>query len=82
MTIAQWNTAKFGVDYRIAPRETKVETYTWTVPDTVAPGPLTIRATLYYQLLVRPVAQFLKVPESESMDRMINTDVVTIDVIY
>lgn len=82
MTIAQWNTAKFGVDYRIAPRETKVETYTWTVPDTVALGPLTIRATLYYQLLVRPVGQFLKVPPSESIDRMINTDVATLDVIY
>ena len=29
MTIAQWNTASLGTDYRIGPRETKIETYTW-----------------------------------------------------
>ena len=55
MTIQQWNTASLGVDYRIGPRETKIETYTWDLPDDVAPGPVTFTAVLNYQLLVTPV---------------------------
>jgi len=66
MTIMQWNTASQGVDYRIGPRETKVETLSFKVPDTAAPGEMTVKAVLNYQLLVKPVADFLKVPSSES----------------
>ena len=66
MTIMQWNTASFATDYRIGPRETKLETYTWTVPDKAAPGAMTIRATLNYQKLPRPVAEFLGVPLEEA----------------
>jgi hypothetical protein len=66
MTIMQWNTASLATDYRIGPRETKLETYTWTVPDGAAPGPMTIRATLNYQKLPRPVAEFLGVPLEEA----------------
>jgi hypothetical protein len=33
MTIQQWNTASQGVDYRLGPRETKLETFTFTIPD-------------------------------------------------
>lgn len=82
MTIAQWNTASQGVDYRIAPRETKIETYTWTIPGDVPPGPMKVRAVLNYRLLVKPVAEFLKVPESESMDRLINRDECSFEIIY
>ena len=32
MTIQQWNTKSQGVDYRIGPRETKLETCTFTLP--------------------------------------------------
>ena len=32
MTIQQWNTASLGVDYRIGPRETKLETFTFNLP--------------------------------------------------
>ena len=38
MTIMQWNTASQATDYRIGPRETKLETFTWTVPDDLCAG--------------------------------------------
>jgi hypothetical protein len=66
MTIMQWNTAKLGVDYRIGPRETKVEKFTFRLPFDVAPGQMTVKAVLNYQLLVKPVADLLKVPADES----------------
>lgn len=72
MTIQQWNTASLGVDYRIGPRETKIETLTFKVPDNIAPGKLKVTATLNYQLLVKPVADFLGVPESESQIVKVN----------
>ncbi|MDZ7314964.1 MAG: multiheme c-type cytochrome [candidate division KSB1 bacterium] len=66
MTILQWNTARLGVDYRIGPRETKIETFTWQVPDDIPLGKVTFRAQLNYQKLVKPVADFLGVPAEES----------------
>lgn len=65
MTIQQWNTASLGVDYRIGPRETKVETFTFRVPETCPPGKMKVTAVLNYQLLVASVGKFLGVPESE-----------------
>jgi hypothetical protein len=72
MTIMQWNTAKTGTDYRIGPRETKVEKFTFRLPFDVAPGQMTVRAVLNYQLLVKPVADFLKVPGTESEIKIVN----------
>ncbi len=66
MTIMQWNTVKLGVDYRIGPRETKTEKFTFKVPINAAPGKMKVTATLNYQLLVKPVADFLNVPPDES----------------
>ena len=66
MTIMQWNTKSLGVDYRIAPRETKIETFTWELPDDIALGRVEFTAVLNYQKLVKPVADFLRVPEEES----------------
>jgi len=63
MTIQQWNTASQGVDYRIGPRETKLETCTFTLPANVKPGKMKITAVLNYQKLVRPVAEFLGASE-------------------
>jgi hypothetical protein len=65
MTIQQWNTKSLGTDYRIGPRETKLETCTFTLPNNVAPGKMKVTATLYYQRLVPSIARFLKVPEDE-----------------
>lgn len=66
MTIQQWNTKSLGVDYRIGPRETKLETFTFLVPDDVPEGDLTVTATINYSRLVKPVADLLKVPEDET----------------
>jgi hypothetical protein len=63
MTIQQWNTKSLGVDYRIGPRETKLETCTFNIPFEAAPGPMKVTAVLNYQKLVGPVAEFLGVPE-------------------
>jgi hypothetical protein len=65
MTIMQWNTASLGVDYRIGPRETILETYTFNIPFEAEPGNLKIHAALNYRLLVKPVAEYLEVPEDE-----------------
>jgi nitrate/TMAO reductase-like tetraheme cytochrome c subunit len=72
MTIQQWNTKSLGVDYRIGPRETKIETFTWELPDNIAIGKVQFSAVLNYQKLVKPVADFLKVPEEESEIILIN----------
>ena len=58
-----------GADYRIGPRETKIETYTWTLPQTLPEGKLRIEARLKYRLLVKSVADYLKVPAEESETR-------------
>ena len=66
MTIQQWNTASQSTDYRIGPRETKLETYSWTIPAGVPAGAMTVRAVMNYQKLPRPVAEFLGVPVEEA----------------
>jgi cytochrome c554/c'-like protein/NapC/NirT cytochrome c family protein len=63
MTIQQWNTKSFGVDYRIGPRETKTETFTFNIPETITPGKLIVNAVLNYQKLIAPVAEFLGAPD-------------------
>jgi len=72
MTIMQWNTKSFGVDYRLAPRETKIETFTWELPENIALGEVRFQAVLNYQKLVKPVAEFLDVPAEESEVVVIN----------
>ncbi len=65
MTIQQWNTASLGVDYRFAPRETKIETFTFNLPYEIAEGKVTVTATINYQKLVTSVGEFLEVPDEE-----------------
>lgn len=81
MTMQQWNTKSFGVDYRIGPRETKVETYTFTLPDDAAPGRMTVTATLNYQKLVKPVAEYLKVPADEYEVIKVNSHATSLTVL-
>ncbi len=72
MTICQWYTKDNTlVDYRIGPRETKVETYTFRVPKDVK-GPITIEAKLYYSLVPSSVGKFLKLPKSEYTPKLVN----------
>lgn len=81
MTIQQWNTKSLGVDYRLGPRETKLETFTFSLPDNVAAGPLTITARLNYQKLVKPVADYLGVPAAEAEVVLVNEHSSTITVL-
>ncbi len=80
MTIQQWNTASLGVDYRIGPRETKIETFTWEMPDDIAPGRVEFHAVLNYKRLVEPVARLLKVPAEEYETVLVNTAETWIEV--
>jgi hypothetical protein len=80
MTIAQWNTASLGVDYRIGPRETKVETYTWTVPDDMPEGRVRVVAEIYYRRLVHSVGEYLEVPEEEMEAFLVNRSETWFDV--
>jgi hypothetical protein len=73
MTMQQWNTASLGADYRIGPRETKIENFTWTMPEDMPLGRVEVKAVLNYQLLLTPVAEFLNVPAEEYETRVINT---------
>jgi hypothetical protein len=65
MTIAQWNTASFGPDYRLAPLQAVNETFTWKLPDGIAPGTVMVRATVWYSRVVSSVADYLEVPAEE-----------------
>lgn len=80
ITIQQWNTKSLGVDYRFGPRETKLETFTFELPFEVAPGPMTVTATLNYQKLMTPVAEFLNVPTEESEIIPVNNHFTTIEI--
>ncbi len=64
MTIAQWNTARLGADYRLAPLQAVTETFTWSPAD-LPPGPVAVTATVWYSRLVSSVAEFMKVPREE-----------------
>ncbi|MGQ9471583.1 MAG: multiheme c-type cytochrome [Candidatus Aminicenantales bacterium] len=78
MTIQQWNTKSFGIDYRFGPRQSLVETFTFTIPASCPPGPLRVVAALNYQKLVKPVADFLGVPDEESEVIRVNDHETTI----
>lgn len=65
MTVAQWNTASFGPDYRLPPLEAVPESFTWKLPADAAPGPLTVSATVYMTMVVSSVADFMALPASE-----------------
>jgi Cytochrome c554 and c-prime len=81
MTIMQWNTASQGPDYRIGPRETKIEHFTWTVPPDCPPGQLIVKAVLNYQKLPRPVAEYLGVPIEEAEVIEVNSHSTMIEVL-
>jgi len=65
MTIAQWNTASFGTDYRLAPLEARNETFTWKLPSGLPAGQVKVTATVWYSRLVSTVGEFLGIPSEE-----------------
>lgn len=66
MTVAQWNTASFGPDYRLAPLRAVNETFTWKLPADLPAGDVEVTATVYYSKLVSSVAEYMKVPGDEA----------------
>jgi nitrate/TMAO reductase-like tetraheme cytochrome c subunit len=81
MTISQWNTASFGPDYRLAPLKAVNETFQWTLPADLPPGPVTVTARVYYSRLVSSVAEYLKVPRAESEPVLINSHSTTLTIL-
>ncbi|WP_067619550.1 multiheme c-type cytochrome [Dissulfuribacter thermophilus] len=82
MTICQWYTKdNTKVDYRIGPRETKIETYTWIIPDDIPEGELVIKANLLYSQVPSSVGKFLSLPEEEYSPILVNTDSLYIKIV-
>jgi len=81
MTIMQWNTASLSTDYRLGPRETKMETFTWAIPNNVPLGELKVKATLNYQKLPMPIVEFLGVPKEEAEIVEVNSHTTTIQIV-
>ena len=80
MTIAQWNTARLGTDYRLAPLAAVAETFTWAPKQDLPPGEVTVTATLWYSRLVSSVAEYLKVPPEEYAPVLVNRHETTFTV--
>ena len=81
MTICQWFTKKNSdIDYRIGPRETKLETYTWNVPETVSPQTMIVTATLYYSLVPSSVGEFMKLPSYAYEPKVVNAATLALDI--
>jgi hypothetical protein len=58
-----------------------VEKFTFRIPYEAAPGEMKVRAVLNYQLLVKPVADFLKVPSEESEIMMVNDHTTKVEIL-
>ncbi len=82
MTIAQWNSASFGPDYRLAPLEARTEDFTWTLPDDIPEGTVTVRAEVFYSRLVSSVADYLKVPAEEYEPVLVGEHTTEFEVYY
>ena len=81
MTVCQWYTAEnTKLDYRIGPRETKIENYAWQLPSGVAPGNLTVKANLFYSEVPSSVGEFFTLPESEYAPILVNSAEVQVKV--
>ena len=81
MTIAQWNTARLGPDYRLAPLAAVAETYLLSPREDLPPGPVTVTATVWYSRLVSSVASFLKVPTEEYAPVLVGSHTSTFTVV-
>lgn len=80
MTVAQWYTASFGPDYRLAPLAGRNETFSWTLPSDTPPGAVTVTATVWYSRVVSSVAEYLGIPAQEWAPEKIAEHVTTFEV--
>jgi hypothetical protein len=82
MTICQWYTAENEkVDYRIGPRQTRIERISWKLPESLPKGPVEIRAALYYSLVPTSVGRFLELPEEEYAAHLVNEISIEVEAI-
>ncbi len=81
MTVCQWYTKNNTlVDYRIRPRETKIEHYTWKLPENLPKGRLTIKANLFYAEVPSSIGEFFKLPKTEYGPILVNSARLTVNV--
>jgi hypothetical protein len=80
MTVAQWNTAGFGPDYRLAPLQARNETFTWKLPNDLPAGTVTVTATVWYSRLVSSVAAYMGVPAEEAAPVKMSTHSTKLEV--
>ncbi len=81
MTVCQWYTKDNTlVDYRIRPRETKIENYVWQLPQDLPKGKLTINANLFYAQVPGSVGKFFKLPEDEYRPLLVNSAQITFNI--
>ncbi len=81
MTICQWYTKENEkVDYRIGPRETKIEDYEWKVPSDLPKGKVKIVANLFYSQIPSSVGEFFKLPEDEYRPILVNSAQMELEV--
>lgn len=80
MTVAQWNTASFGPDYRLPPLEAIGETFTWRLPSEITKGDVRIKATVYMTMVVSSVVDYLDLPSGEKEPMVMGTTEVTVAV--
>jgi hypothetical protein len=80
MTIAQWNTAAFGPDYRLEPLKARNETFTWSLPEDLPAGTVTVTATVWYSKIVSSVADYLGVPAEEAEHIKMSEHSTTVEV--
>ena len=82
LTIAQWNTKSLGTDYRVGPKETKVESFTWETPEELPEGTVRCVAEINYRRLVKSVGEFLEVPAEEMETQLINRTETQFEIVY
>jgi len=81
MTICQWFTENNrDIDYRIGPQQTKQETFTWNIPESIPSGKVTVTATLYYSLVPSSVGKLMELPAYSYEPKIVNTASMTLDI--
>jgi hypothetical protein len=78
-TIMQWNT-QTGRGLPDRPKRNQSGKFTFRIPFD-APGEMKVKAVFNYQLLVKPVADFLKVPEDESEIKLVNEHFTSVQIL-
>jgi len=80
MTVAQWNTASFGPDYRLPPLEAIAETFTWKLPEDIPEGAVKIKAAIYMTMVVSSVVDYFDLPAAEKEPMVMGSTEIVLQV--